>query len=432
MLLRLPNAPARAAVAILAFTLAATLAYSSIRNARAVHQASLGTRPGYETAARLESDNAENWYLLGRYWQYSLDEPNASHAIQNYRHSLSLDPRSADTWLDLAAVYESEGNLQSARDAFLQARRAYPFSAVVSWRYGNFLLRQDEIPQAFAEIHNAVYADPKRSAEAFSRCWRVAPDVNAILDTVLSPDRDCYLAVIRELGAGDQFSPALTVWHRLVAIHPSLRLSDVVPFTDLLIQRQHISDARRVWDDALRLAITPQNLDAAGSVLWDGGFETGVNGGGFAWFFPFPSGGVQTGYDARQKHSGNYSLRLIFDGRHNPNFDGVCTNAEVRPETTYRLSAWVRTQTLTTDQGVRLRLSWHAESRPGSFLDTNDVEGTRPWTLVEMPWTSGKDVRYARVCVLRNASAKFDSQIHGTAWIDDVALVPQASANSRP
>jgi len=432
MLLRLPNAPARAAVAILAFTLAATLAYSSIRNARAVHQASLGTRPGYETAARLESDNAENWYLLGRYWQYSLDEPNASHAIQNYRHSLSLDPRSADTWLDLAAVYESEGNLQSARDAFLQARRAYPFSAAVSWRYGNFLLRQDEIPQAFAEIHNAVYADPKRSAEAFSRCWRVAPDVNAILDTVLSPDRDGYLAVIRELGAGDQFSPALTVWHRLVAIHPSLRLSDVVPFTDLLIQRQHISDARRVWDDALRLAITPQNLDAAGSVLWDGGFETGVNGGGFAWFFPFPSGGVQTGYDARQKHSGKYSLRLIFDGRHNPNFDGVCTNAEVRPETTYRLSAWVRTQTLTTDQGVRLRLSWHAESRPGSFLDTNDVEGTRPWTLVEMPWTSGKDVRYARVCVLRNASAKFDSQIQGTAWIDDVALVPQASANSRP
>src|SRR6202163_225256 len=229
MLLRLPNASARLAVAILAFALAATLAYSGIRNARAVRQASLGTRLGYEAAARLESDNAENWYLLGRYWQYSLDEPNASHAIQNYRHSLSLDPRSADTWLDLAAVYESEGNLQSARDAFLQARRAYPFSAAVSWRYGNFLLRQDEIPQAFAEIHNAVYADPKRSAEAFSRCWRVAPDVNAILDTVLSPDRDGYLAVIRELGAGDQFSPALTVWHRLPAIPSSFSISRPPP-----------------------------------------------------------------------------------------------------------------------------------------------------------------------------------------------------------
>jgi tetratricopeptide (TPR) repeat protein len=432
MLLRLPNAPARLAVATLAFALAATLAYSSIRNARAAYYASLGARSGYESAVRLEPGSAENWYLLGRYWQYSLDEPDANHAIQNYRHSLSLNPRSTDAWLDLAAVYESEGDLQNARDAFLQAKRAYPVSAAVSWRYGNFLLRQDEIPQAFAEIRNAVYADPKRSAEAFSRCWRVAPDVNSILDTVLPPDRDGYLAVIRELGAGDQFSAALTVWNRLVAIHPTLRLSDVVPFADLLIQKQHIGDAHRVWDDALRLANTPRNLDPPRSVLWDGGFETGVTGGGFAWFLPYPSGGVRSVYDARQKHSGKYSLRLTFDGRHNPNFDGVCTNAEVHPETSYRLSAWMRTQTLTTDQGVRLRLSWHADSHPGSFLDTPDVEGTQPWTLLEMPWTSGKDVRYARVCIMRNASAKFDNQIQGTAWIDDVALVPDVVANSRP
>src|SRR5579859_1807849 len=432
MLLRLPNVPARLAVAILAFALAATLAYSSIRNARAVYQASLGTRSGYESAVRLEPGNAENWYLLGRYWQYSLDEPDAGRAIQNYRHSLSLNPRSADTWLDLAAVYESEGDLQSARDAFLQAKHAYPLSAAVSWRYGNFLLRQEEIPQAFAQIRSAVYADPKRSAEAFSRCWRVAPNVNAILDTVLPPDRDGYLAVIRELGSSDQFSAALTVWQRLVAIHPTLQLSDAAPFADLLIQNQQIGDAHRVWDDALRLANSPRNLDPPRSVLWDGGFETGVTGGGFAWVLPYPSGGVRSGYDVRQKHSGKYSLRLTFDGRHNPNFDGVCTNAEVRPETSYRLSAWVRTQSLTTDQGVRLRLSWHAESHPGSFLDTPDVQGTQPWTLLEMPWTSGKDVRYARICIMRSASAKFDNQIQGTAWIDDVALIPDVSANPGP
>src|SRR5467141_3585834 len=99
MLLRLPNVPARLAVALLALALAATLAYSSIRNARAAHQASLGTRQGYEAAARLEPDNAENWYLLGRYWQYTLDEPDPRRAVQNYRHSLSLNPRSANAWL---------------------------------------------------------------------------------------------------------------------------------------------------------------------------------------------------------------------------------------------------------------------------------------------------------------------------------------------
>src|SRR5260370_1069956 len=312
MLWRHLNAQARLALALYASPLAATLAYFSIRNARAVHQASLGTRSGYETAARLEPGNAENWYLLGRYWQYTLDEPDARRAVQNYRHALFLNPRSADTWLHLAA--------------------------------------------------------------------------------------------------------ALPVWQRLVTIHPALRLSDATPFSDLLIQKHQIRDARRVWDDALRLSSTPQNLDPPGSVLWDGGFETGVRGGAFAWAFPAASGGVQSSFDARQKHSGKYSLRLAFDGLHNVNFDGVCNHAQVRPDTDYRPSAWVRTQTLTTDQGARLRLSWYSDSHPGSFSETTDVQGTQPWTLLEMPWTSGKDVRYARVCVVRNVTGKFYNQLHATAW----------------
>jgi Tetratricopeptide repeat len=432
MLLRLANVPARLAVVFVASTLAATLAYLSIRDARADYYASLGTRAGYETAARLEPQDPGNWYLLGRYWQYTLDDPDARRAIQNYKHALSLDPRSATTWLDLATAFESEGDFPNARDAFLQAKRAYPLSADVSWRYGNFLLRQDEITPAFAEIRRAVYADPKRSAEAFSRCWRVAPDINSILDNVLPPDRDGYLGVVRELGVAGQFAAALTVWQRLMSIHPMLNLFDAIPFCDLLIQKRQFADARRVWNDALRLSNSPQNIDPPGSAIWDGGFETGVRGGAFAWVFAAPSGGVQITIDMRQKHSGKSSLRLTFDGRHNVNFDSICNNAEVRPETRYRLSAWFRTQTITTDQGPRLRLTWYSDSHAGGSVETPDLQGTQPWTYIEVPWTSGKDTHYARVCVVRDTSGKLDSQIQGSAWVDDVALIPDTTGNPLP
>jgi tetratricopeptide (TPR) repeat protein len=432
MLWRLPNVPARLGAVFIALTCVSALAYLSIRNARAAYYASLGTRSGYETAARLEPENAENWYLLARYWQYTLDEPNTPRAIQNYRRALSRNPRSAETWLDVATAYESEGELQQARAAFLEAKRAYPLSAAVAWRYGNFLLRQDEVPQAFAEIRRAAYADPKRSAEAFSRCWRVHPDIRAILDNVLPSDRDGYLDVIRELGTQDQLAAALTVWQRLVSIHPALQLSDAIPFAELLIQKNQISDARHIWTDALNLSNTPQNIDPPASALWDGGFETGVLGGAFAWVFAAPSGGVKIAFDSRQKHSGKSSLRLDFDGRHNVNFDGVCNNTEVRPETTYLLSAWVRTQTLTTDQGVRLLLNSYSGSHLAGSVQTADLQGTQPWTLVETPWTSGKDVHYARVCVVRNLSGKLDSRIKGSAWVDDVTLIPIVAGNPRP
>ena len=432
MPLRLSNAPARLAAVVLALALAASLAYLSVRTARADYYANLGTRVGYETAVRLEPENAVNWYLLGRYWQYTLDEPDPRRAIQNYRRALSLNPRAAATWLDLATAYESEGAFANARSALLQAKRAYPLSADVSWRYGNFLLRQGAIPQAFGEIRRAVYADPKRSAEAFSRCWRVAPDINSILDNVLPPDRAGYLGVIRELADEGHFAAALTVWQRLVSIHPVLSLYDAIPFADILIQKRQLGEAHRVWADALRLSNTPQDIDPYGSVLWDGGFESGVRGGGFAWTFAASSGGVQSVIDARQKHSGKSSLRISFNGRHNVNFDGVCNNAQVHPETSYRLSAWVRTQTLTTDQGVRLRLYWFPDSHPGSSLETRDVKGTQPWTFIELPWSSPSDVHYVRVCVVRDAGTKLDSQIQGSAWIDDITLTPQAPETSRP
>ena len=76
MLLRLPNVPARLATVVFALLLGATLAYLSIRNARAEYYANLATRSGYESAARLEPSNSANWYLLGRYWQYTLDDPD--------------------------------------------------------------------------------------------------------------------------------------------------------------------------------------------------------------------------------------------------------------------------------------------------------------------------------------------------------------------
>src|SRR6266852_5080069 len=72
------------------------------------------------------------------------------------------------------------------------------------------------------EICRAVYADPKRSAEAFSRCWRVDPSVESILDHVIPPDRAAYLDVIRELATADQLAATLTVWQRLVSLHPRM------------------------------------------------------------------------------------------------------------------------------------------------------------------------------------------------------------------
>jgi len=86
-------------------------------------------RRGPCTRGAPRAADPRNWYLLGRYWQYNLEDPDAQRAIRFYLSALSLNPLSPETWLDLATAYESESNLVAARDAFLHAKKVYPLSA---------------------------------------------------------------------------------------------------------------------------------------------------------------------------------------------------------------------------------------------------------------------------------------------------------------
>jgi tetratricopeptide (TPR) repeat protein len=431
MILRLSSFAARCAIGFVAVLLGAALSYYSIRSARAEYQAELETLEGYERATQLEPENPLNWYLLGRYWQYNFVQPDALRAIRAYQTSLARDPRSANAWLDLGTAYESEGDLAKARESFLEAKRAYPLSAEISWRYGNFLLRQHELDPAFAEIRRAVEADPKRGAEAFSRCWHANPDLQMILNRVLPPSRDVYLGVIRDLVADKKTAEALEVWSRLESLHPQLVLRDVFPIVDSLIETAQWEAAWRVWEQAARFSQLPPLLDAPGSVAWDGSFESGVTGGGFAWSYRPEFEGVQASLDSREKHSGNQSLRLQFGGKRNVSFDNACIVAPVAPSVAYRFSAWVRTRALTTDQGVRFGLVPIGDPRARRSV-TRDVRGSEPWTRIEMPWTAEKDVHGVRICVVRYASGKLDNGIQGAAWVDDVALVPENSGSAKP
>src|SRR5580704_7929319 len=281
MILRLSSPAARGLFVVFALVLAAGLSYSNIRNVLSVHDSGLNTADGYARATHLEPDNAANWYLLGHYWQYNLEDPDAKRAIRNYQTSLSFDPRSADTWLDLGTAYESEGDIAAARNAFVQAKRVYPLSPEVSWRYGNFLLRRgsNELDAAFAQIKHAVEADPKRAAAAFTLCMRFEPDdksvgdrVNSVLNRVLPDSQVAYLVVISALAEQEKTDQALAVWSRLAALHPQLQLSDSYPLLELLLHKRLITDAQRVWAQALSFAGISRPEGPPGSVVWDGGF----------------------------------------------------------------------------------------------------------------------------------------------------------------
>jgi hypothetical protein len=431
MILRLSSHAQRAVLVAASFAAALFISYFSIRNALATHYAGFETAEAYERAALLEPADPRNWYLLGRHWQYNLENPDALLAVRSYLSALSLNPRSSDAWLDLATTYESEGNLVAARDAFLHAKKVYPLSAEVSWRCGNFLLRQGELEPAFTEMRHAVEADPGRAAEAFSRSLGAGASVETTLDRVLPSNSGAYLDVIRDQTTDGHTGNALKVWDRLVAVHRQVPLGDVFPLIGALRNSKQITDARRVWDQAVALAGMAGLEGPPGSVLWDGGFESGVTGGGYSWLLPEGLRNIQISIDAQERYSGNHSLRLTFDGKSIVTSTDICHYVPVSPATSYRFSAWVRTRAVTTDQGVRFQLR-SLGREDSSVAVTPELHGSEPWTHIEIPWSSGKDVQEVQVCMVRSLSDQLENKIKGTIWVDDVALVPEAVEHSKP
>lgn len=429
MIVRVSSSAMRGLFVLLAFLLVVALGYSGVRNAIAQHEVARNTLRGYERAARLEPDDAGIWYLLGRYWQYNLDSPDVPQAIADYQKSLSFDDHSADTWSDLATAYESQGDIAAAANAFLQAQQAYPQSPDIAWRYGNFLLRRGDLDAAFAQIKHAVRLNPKLAPGAFTLALRVQPDIRTALDRALPASADALLNVIDSLSQQKRTDEAVIVWSRMAALSPHFPVSASYPFIETLLQKYQIADAQRVWNDALGFAGVSPPADVPGSLVWDGGFESNVPGGGFAWRYPTAPGAVQIALDQTEKHSGKRSLRLTFTGLDNVELRDLCQVVAVQPSTSYLFSAWIRTDSISTDQGVRFGLTPLVDSG-GSVAWTDDVRGTQPWTRMSFSWTSPPNVQAARMCVGRLPSAKFDNKIHGVAWIDDVALVPQSAENA--
>jgi hypothetical protein len=80
---------------------------------------------------------------------------------------------------------------------------------------------------------------------------------------------------------------------------------------------------------------------------------------------------------------------------------------------------------LTTDEGLRFRLQSSGQSSAPEF--TSEIHGTHEWTEISVPWSSDAGANEAQICIARLPSDQKDNRIRGSAWVDDVSLIPQPS-----
>ncbi|MYL60785.1 hypothetical protein GLW20_25100 [Virgibacillus halodenitrificans] len=111
-------------------------------------------------------------------------------------------------------------------------------------------------------------------------------------------------------------------------------------------------------------------------------------------------------------HSGSYALKIAAtkEGR-----AAVSQDVQVEGGQTYKFSAWIKTENVTSEQGARLRATYYTGNTQLDLIYSSKVTGTNDWTYIEEIITPPKNVDRIRV-------QNFLERGTGTAFFDDVTL----------
>jgi tetratricopeptide (TPR) repeat protein len=376
----------------------------------------------WQKAVELEPGNESYWLHLGVYHQENLLHPDERRALVEFRRAAQANPHSDEAWLYIARASEDAGDVAAARSAYERAQACHPISAEVAWRYGSFLIRQADIPAAYTQIRRAIRENPSLTPAAIAEYWEAGRGPEEILEQLLPAQPDVGFTALNFFVSQHQTAPALLVWNRILELHQPLRMQQALPLVDELIRQNQTGDAVRSWRAGLRASAWPVEEQPGGTLIFDGGFEHDLLNGGFAWR-EIRVDGVHYAFDNGVAHSGARSLRVEFDGSANLDFAQVLQYVAVEPLRRYRFAAFLRTEAVSTESGVRFEIE--DARRPGALtLFTPNLTGTNPWTEAELVFQTGRQTDLLLLSLRRTPSRKLDNKLSGTVWVDDVSLVP--------
>jgi tetratricopeptide (TPR) repeat protein len=345
-------------------------------------------------------------------------DENIQQAISTFRMVLRRDPQDPYRWTDLGDAFLEAGQKEQARYCFAQVLALAPHSAGFLLTVADFYFQIGENQEALPITARVLGLIPDYDSVIFSDYIRNVDRAEDILRLGLPEGRRASNSWLQFLIQAGRFDDAQRTWDWITERGYA---DDVLAgqYVDFLIRQGHPDSAASAWAQHMGVA------DGYGksTYLFNGDFESDPAQSPFDWKLS-RTDGVDVTRDCTTSWSGKCSLRISFAGTHNVVFAAASQLAFVPPGT-YRFHASIRTEAVTTDQGIRFRIS---DAELPSRLDDvfGQFTGSSPWSSVDRDFVVGPNTRLLRIEVLRQPSMKFDNKVLGTAWIDQLKFEPIA------
>jgi hypothetical protein len=351
-------------------------------------------------------------------------EEDVQEATALFSRVLRRDSQDPYRWADLGEAFLEAGQKEEARDCYGQVLALAPRSAPFLLRVANFYFQIGENKKALPITARILTLIPDYDSIIFSEYARLVDDVEEVLRYGLPEDRRAAESWLQFLIQAGRLDDAQRTWD-WVAGRGYANDALAGEFVEFLIRQGHPDSAASAW---ARYLGTRSGDYGKSTYLFNGGFESEPAQSPFDWNLARTQG-VEVSRDLTTAWSGKYSLRISFAGTQNLDVAAASQLAFVKPGP-YRFHAFIRSEGLTTDQGIRFRIC-DAEAPARLDVIFGQFTGTRPWSAVEQAFVVSPETRLLQVQVIRKPSLKFDNKVGGTAWIDELRLEPIGNRSSR-
>ncbi len=371
-----------------------------------------GVRPGWLERFYLEwmissdalAQRAYNAQVAGK----------TGEALRMFDAALRRDPASPYRWCDYGEALLAAGQEEKAAKLMRRAVELGPYVGPIRMRAVNFAYRTGNAAWALEQGKRLLAIVDVYDDAVFTAWDRMELGAERVMREGIPDARSAQGYFRRAMGRGEA-ADARAAWEWM---RPRGYVDDRAAdeYAGFLVRSREYEAAGRAWAEyaGAREPGYPEK-----NAVFNGGFERAPAGAVFDWRMDALRG-VRAERDGSAAGEGRYSLRLAFDGSENVAFAGVSERARVTAGV-YRFEARMRTEGITTDEGIGLRVV-DTEAPARVDVRTEPLNGTHDWTPLEAAVRVPAGTELVEVQVVRTPSLKFDSKVSGTVWVDAVGL----------
>lgn len=338
-------------------------------------------------------------------------------AVEMAENTVRLAPNDFRWRIELARALAQDEQFERAEDEFERAVELAPSYAAVRWAFGNFLMRQDRIDEAFAQLKIAAAGNGFYRDQVFSLAWDYFGKDALQLESIAADNSQSRTQLAYFFAARGRAEDALRNWNYLNDDEKAQNSSFLKVMAQGVFEQGHFPVALQFEKE---LGIDEETKAEA---ITNGSFEKILNGENksrFTWQVTRNIPKLEIASDQNVKRTGNRSVRLAFRGFNRPELSNLSQVVVVSPQKKYRLRSWVRTENLKSIGTPMLDILNANDNKPIARSQPF-ATGSNDWQEIILDFTTPENCTAITIRTIR-ASCGEDCPMTGTVWYDDFEL----------